>query len=131
MAVTIEPYAAPDVFDSPGTHQAVRVTGAQTLLFLAGQVAYTSEGRPAHAHDFVAQAREVFRSVEAQVRAGGATLANVVKMTAFLTDMRYRADLQPVREEFFGPRMPPFTLVEVSALSMPEWLVEVEAIAVL
>jgi 2-iminobutanoate/2-iminopropanoate deaminase len=130
MAV-IEHYAAAQVFDPPSYTQAVRVTGAQTLLFIAGQVAYDKDGGPAHGRDFPAQAREVFRSVQAQVEAGGGTLANIVKLTAFLTDIRYRTELAPIREEFFGTKMPPYTQVAVAALGLPEWLIEVEAIAVL
>mgnify|MGYP001043446757 CR=1 FL=1 len=126
---TIQPYCAKEVFDPPTYHQAIKVTGAQTILFLSGQVAYDERGNPSHRGDFVGQAREVFRAIRAQVEAGGGTLANVVKLTTFLTDVRHRADLLPVREEFFGKKMPASTLVEVSHLAHPDWLIEVEAIA--
>jgi len=129
--VTIQPYCAKNVFDPPTYHQAVKVTGGQTILFLSGQVAYDEKGGPAHRGDFQAQAREVFRALKAQVEAGGGTLANIVKLTTFLTDVRHRADLLPVREEFFGKKMAASTLVEVSHLAHPDWLIEVEAIAVL
>ena len=68
---------------------------------------------------------------QAQVEAGGGTLANIVKITTFLTDIRYREELVPIREEFFGKKTPADTQVAVSALGRPEWLIEVEAIAVL
>lgn len=129
MMATVQVYCAKDVFDPPAYSQAVKVTGAQTLLFLSGQVAYDSKGQPAHRGDFTAQAREVFRAVKAQVEAGGGTLANVVKLNTYLTDIRHRADLIPVREEFFGKKMPASTLVAVAALAHPDWLIEVEAIA--
>ena len=128
---TFQPYCAPGVFDPAGYTQAVKVTGAQMLLFISGQVAYDAGGAPAHRGDFVAQARAVFRALQAQAEAGGGTLKNIVKLTTFLTDMRHRADLVPVREEFFGKKMPPSTLVAVTALAHPDWLIEVEAIAVL
>lgn len=128
---TIQPYCAKDVFDPPGYFQAIKVSGAQTTLFLSGQVAYDEKGGPAHRGDFAAQARAVFRAVKAQVEAGGGTLANVVKLTTYLTDMRHRADLVPVREEFFGKKLPASTLVGVAALAHPDWLIEVEAIAVI
>jgi enamine deaminase RidA (YjgF/YER057c/UK114 family) len=112
-----------------------KVTGAHTILFIAGQVTYDDTGGPAHGRDFAAQARAVFRSLQAQaqaqVEAGGGTLANVVKITTFLTDIRYREELVPIREEFFGRKSPAATHVAVSALGRPEWLIEVEAIAVL
>ena len=129
--VKIETYCARDVFDPPSYFQAAKVTGAQTILFLSGQVAYDPKGQPAHRGDFAAQAREVFRAVKAQVEAGGGSMASVVKLTTYLTDMRHRADLLPVREEFFGKKMPASTLVAVAALAHPDWLIEVEAIAVL
>ena len=129
--VKIEPYCANGVFNPSAYSQAVKVTGAQTILFLSGQVAYDDKGGPAHRGDIVGQAREVFRAVKAQVEAGGGTLANVVKLNTYLTDIRHRADIVPVREEFFGKKLPASTLVGVAALAHPDWLIEVEAIAVL
>ena len=126
----IDRYCAPGVFDPPSYSQAVKVTGAQTLLFLAGQVAYDGKGQPAHRSDFAAQAREVFRAIKAQVEAGGGTMASIVKVNTYLTDIRHRQDLVPVREEFFGTKGPASTLVAVAALAQPDWLIEVEAIAV-
>jgi enamine deaminase RidA (YjgF/YER057c/UK114 family) len=52
----IEPYAAPGVYDPPMYSQAVKVTGTETILFIAGQVAYGPQGTPMHAGDFKAQA---------------------------------------------------------------------------
>ncbi len=127
----IEPYGATGVFNPPTYSQAVKVTGAQTILFLSGQVAYDEKGGPAYRGDIAAQAREVFRAIKAQVEAGGGTLANVVKLNTYLTDIRHRADIVPVREEFFGRKLPASTLVAVAALAHPDWLIEVEAIAVL
>jgi enamine deaminase RidA (YjgF/YER057c/UK114 family) len=127
---TIERYCAKDVFDPPAYSQAVKVTGAQTILFLSGQVAYDAQGNAAHRGDFTAQARAVFQAIKAQVEAGGGTLANVVKLNTYLTDMRRRPEFGPVREEFFGKKAPASTLVAVAALAHPDWLIEVEAIAV-
>jgi enamine deaminase RidA (YjgF/YER057c/UK114 family) len=129
--VTIEPVAAAGVYDPAGYAQAVRVSGARTLLFLSGQVAYDDRGEPAHPLDFAAQARAVFTALKAQVEAGGGTLADIVKVNTYLTDIRYRTELVPIREEFFGTSMPAHTQVAVTALGRPEWLIEVEAIAAL
>ena len=131
MPTTIEPYCAPSVFNPPTYTQAVKVTGAQTILFIAGQVAYDDKGGPAHKGDFAAQARSVFQALKAQVEAGGGTMQNIVKVNTYLTDARYRAELVPVREEFFGKKGPASSLVTVAALAQPEWLIEVEAIAVI
>ena len=129
----IEPYAAREVFDPPIYSQAVKVTGAETVLYLSGQVAYDDNGGVAHPGDFKAQARAALQAVKAQVEAGGGTMANIVKVTTYLTDIRHRADYGPIREEFFGrnKKMPASTLVAVTALAQPEFLIEIEAIAVL
>jgi len=72
----------------------------------------------------------VFKCIKALVEAQGGTLDNVVKLNTYITDVRYRADLVPVREEFFGKKGPASTLVQVSALAHPDWMIEIEAIAV-
>lgn len=128
---TIEQYAAPAAYDPPSYAQAVKVTGAQTILFISGQVAYDEQGHPAHPLDFPAQARSVFQALKAQVEAGGGTLDNIVKLNTYLVDIRHRTELIPVREEFFGKRTPAATQVAVTALGQPGWLIEVEAIAVI
>src|SRR3569623_1808256 len=107
------------------------VNGAQTILYIAGQVAYTQEGGAAHPGDFKAQARAALQCLKAQVEAGGGTMSDIVKVNTYLTDIRHRADYGPNREEFFGKKMPAHTLVAVTALAAPEYLIEIEAIAVL
>jgi enamine deaminase RidA (YjgF/YER057c/UK114 family) len=127
----IEPYAARGVYDPPIYAQAVKVGEAQTILYIAGQVDYDPAGGCAHPGDFKAQARAALAALKAQVEAGGGTMANIVKVNTYLTDIRYRADYGPIRSEFFGPKMPAHTLVAVAALALPEFLIEIEAIAVL
>lgn len=128
--VKIEKFCAPGVFDPPGYSQGVKVSGAQTILFLAGQVAYDKDGSVAHTGDFTAQARAVFGSIKALVEAAGGSLANVVKINTYVTDARHRPEFRTVREEFFGPKGPASTMVQVAALAHPDYLIEVEAIAV-
>ena len=131
MAAKIERYAAKSVWDPPTYSQAVKVSGAQTILYLAGQVAYDAKGGAAFPGDFKAQARAVFQAVKAQVEAGGGTMDNIVKINTYLTDIRHRADLASIREEFMGKKSCASTLVGVAALAMPEWLIEIEAVAIL
>jgi 2-iminobutanoate/2-iminopropanoate deaminase len=128
---TMEKLCARGVYDPPGYSQLVKVTGPRSLLFLAGQVPYDADGRAAHRGDFLAQARNVFGAIKAHVEAAGGTLADVVKITTYVTDVRYRLDFRVVRDEFFGQRGPASTMVEVSSLSHPDYMIEVEAIAVI
>ena len=128
---TIEKFCAPAVFDPPTYSQGIKVTQAQTLLILSGQVAYTDDGAPAFRGDFKAQARGAYQAIKALVEAQGGTMANVVKITTYVTDIRYRVDLAPIREEFFGKKGPASTLVEIPSLAHPDWMIEIEAIAVI
>ena len=126
----IEKYCANGVYDPPGYSQAIKVSGAQTILFLAGQVSYEKDGTAKHRGDFTAQARNVLSCVKALVEAGGGTLDNVVKITTYVTDVRYRPEFRAVRDEFFGQKGPASTMIEVSKLAHPDDLIEVEAVAV-
>jgi enamine deaminase RidA (YjgF/YER057c/UK114 family) len=128
---TIEPYAAKSVYDPPAYAQAVKVEGGRTMLFIAGQVAYDAKGGAAHAGDFKAQARACLEALRAQVEAGGGTMRDIVKINTYLTDIRHRAEYGQIREEFFGKKLPASTLVAVAALAQPEFLIEIEAVAVL
>jgi enamine deaminase RidA (YjgF/YER057c/UK114 family) len=130
MAV-IERFTAPGVYESPAYSQGVKVSEARTMVFLSGQVAYDKDGGVLHRGDFKGQAREVHRAIKALLEAAGAGVQNIVRVNTYVTDVRYRADLLPIRQEIFGPKAPPSTLVEVSALAHPDWLIEVEVIAVL
>jgi enamine deaminase RidA (YjgF/YER057c/UK114 family) len=81
--------------------------------------------------DFAGQARGAYEAIKQLVESQGGTMANVVKITTFLTDMRYRAELGAIRQEYFGTKGPASTMVQVSALADPGWMIEIEAIAVL
>jgi 2-iminobutanoate/2-iminopropanoate deaminase len=126
----IERYCAVDVWDPPGYSQAIKVTEAQTLLFLSGQVAREPDGSVGSRGDFMGQAREVYRAVKALVEKGGGTMESVVRFSVYLTDMRYWRDLQVVHSEVFTNKMPAYTLLEVGSLAHPDWLIEVQATAV-
>jgi enamine deaminase RidA (YjgF/YER057c/UK114 family) len=128
---TVVPFSAPGHFDPPTYTQGIRVNQAQTILFLSGQVAYTLDGGVAFPGDFKAQARAAYEAIKALVESQGGTMGNVIKITTYVTDMKYRPDLAVVREEFFGKKAPASTLVQISALAYPDWLIEIEAIAVL
>ena len=128
---TVEKFCAPGLFDPATYSQGIKVNQAHTILFLSGQVAYTPDGGVACRGDFKGQARGAYSAIKALVESQGGTMANVVKITTYVTDMAYRVDLAPIREEFHGKKGPASTLVEVSSLAHPDWMIEIEAIAVL
>ena len=131
MALNVQQIAAKSVFDPPTYTQVIKVEGAQSILFISGQVDYDSEGRPGHVGDFAGQARATLAALKAQVEAAGGTMASIVKINTYLVDIRHRNELAAIREEFFGKRAPASTLVGVTALAQPGWLIEIEAIAII
>ena len=104
---------------------------AGDLLFVSGCISVDSEGRLVGGDDVVAQARRVFANVGSILEAGGATFADVVKVTVYVTDMADRVRINSVRQELFGEARPASTLVEVSALAIPGAKLEVEAVALI
>src|SRR5688500_4107955 len=127
----VEKTSAPDLFEPPTDSKGIEDTKTKTILFLSGQVAYLPDGTAAFRGDFKAQARGAYEAIKALVESQGGTMASVVKITTYVTDMRYRVDLAPIREEFFGRKGPASTLVEISSLAHPDWMIEIEAIAVI
>jgi reactive intermediate/imine deaminase len=100
------------------------------VLVISGQAALSLEGQVVGAGDFDAQAEQAFRNLQAVLEAGGSSLANVVKVTIFLTDMGNFPKIVDLRGKWFTPPYPADTIVEVRALALPELEIEIEAIAV-
>jgi len=114
----------------PISHYAHAVRAAGPLLFVSGVVPVDEQGRLVGGGDVVEQARAVFRNLGAVLAAGGASFADVVKVTVFLTDVDDRPLINPVRQDAFGAARPASTLVEVSRLAIDGAKIEVEAIAI-
>lgn len=100
------------------------------MVFVAGQVAVDANGQTVGGGDIGAQARQVFQNMSKVLAAGGASFDDVVKVTVFVTELEHLDRLQAVRPEFFKQPYPASTLVKVAQLINPEWLVEIEAIAI-
>lgn len=99
------------------------------LVYVAGQIPWDADGRNVARGDVVAQTRQVFENIRAVLAEAGATLADVIKITIFSTDIRYRDAINQIRSEVFKPPYPASTQVAVAALADPDWLVEIEAVA--
>jgi enamine deaminase RidA (YjgF/YER057c/UK114 family) len=123
-------YFNPDTMSKPrGYTHAVK---AGTTVYIAGQVSAGPDGSVVGKGDPEAQVRQIWRNIEAAVRAaGGGGLHNVVKTTTYVTSINYAGALRKVREELFSTINPPTsTLLVISELASPDYLVEIEAIAV-
>ena len=122
----------PELGTPPGYSQIVDVS-ASRIVFISGQTALDRDGHVVGKNDFAAQAAQVFRNLDIALRASGCTAANLVKLTVFLTDMDNLASYREARNRFFvtvtPPAAPAVTLVEVSKLYGPDFMIEIEAIA--
>ena len=98
------------------------------FLFVSGSIAQDQNGNLVGEGDCEAQSRQVMANIRTIVEAAGATMADVVKITCFLTNMDDYAGYSKVRSETFPSSPPASSTVMVPALVRPEFLVEVEAI---
>ena len=115
----------PDPYEPFLLSQGIR---AGDLLFISGQAGYDDAGRIVEG-GFDAQAERVFANLDRALRAGGAGLGDVVKVTIFLTDMRNFRQVVELRRRYFTPPYPADTIVEVKGLYVPEAMIEIEAVA--
>ncbi len=99
------------------------------VIFVSGQIPWDSEGNTVAIGDIEGQTRQVYKNIGAVLEEAGATLDDVVKMTIFLRDIRYRDVINKVRGEVFKPPYPASSQVAVASLVDPDWLVEIEAVA--
>lgn len=108
----------------------VRTTG--TTIYISGQASADVDGNIVGVGDFAAQARQVFENLRTALASVGADFSNVAKITTYIVN--YTPDLREAygaaRQEATGDHLPASTLIGVQALAMPEYLIEVEAVAV-
>lgn len=113
---------------SRGYSQVVKVGNT---VYVAGQVSAGADGNVVGKGDPEAQVRQVWRNIEAAVKAAGGTLQHVVKTTTYVTNIQYGAAVRKVREEVFQSSNPPTsTLLVVAGLASPDYMVEIDVIAV-
>lgn len=108
----------------------VVVVEGRRMIFISGQVARDRQGNVVGKGDMRAQIRQVGENVKAAVEAAGATLGDLVKTNTYVTDMEEFFKHVDIRMEYFGAALPTSTTVEVRKLAHPDFMVEVEAIAV-
>ena len=98
------------------------------VAYVSGMVA-RGEGVNLAAMDEYEQAKSIFTKIKGLLEAAGGSMADVVKITVFVTNIKNNVKVWAARREFFTGNFPASTLVEVRALASPEILVEIEAIA--
>jgi enamine deaminase RidA (YjgF/YER057c/UK114 family) len=120
VCAPIKPYYSNAVRVSPGP-----------LMFIAGQVALDRDGKLVGAGNLEAQAKQVLENIKAICAAEGATMADIVEVTNYVTDMRAFHDLTPLRARYFPKDGPASVIVEVNRLALPEWMIEISAVVAL
>ena len=99
------------------------------LIFISGQIALDPGGKVVGENDMAVQSERVYENIATILKQAGGSADNIVKVTAYLTDMSRYPQYNQVRAKFFGSRRPASTTVEVSGLAFKGLLVEVEAVA--
>jgi enamine deaminase RidA (YjgF/YER057c/UK114 family) len=100
------------------------------IVVLSGQAAISRQGEVVGVGDFDAQAEQVFENLAYVLGLAGSSLANVLNVNIYLTDMGHFPKILELRERYFTPPYPADTIVEVRSLALPELMIEIQAIAV-
>lgn len=127
---TVNPWTWQDQY---GFSQGQEVTGAGRVLYCAGQTSTAPDGTTLHVDDMRGQTEAAFDNLDAVLRDAGMSLADVVRLTTYVTDMdRYFAEGAEVAGTRLGAAgvAPAATLLGVARLAFPEFLIEIEATAV-
>jgi 2-iminobutanoate/2-iminopropanoate deaminase len=119
----------PPGLSAPQTYS--HIVKAGKLIFIAGQVGATADGKIAGA-GMQEQTEQTLRNLQAALKSQGLDFGHVAKISIYTTSIsEFRAaDVAAVRAKFFGTNRPASTLVQISQLASPEYKIEIEAIAV-
>jgi enamine deaminase RidA (YjgF/YER057c/UK114 family) len=124
---------SPQTMPPPTGYSHVAKVNGGTLVYLAGQVSSDASGKLVGEGDFGAQASQVFRNLKLGLEAAGATMADIVKMNVYIVaevDQAEIPKLRAVRDSYVDAAKPPAsTLLFVTRLARPGWLLEIEAVA--
>jgi reactive intermediate/imine deaminase len=121
-----------DKLAEPNGHfaQATIAEASGRLLFISGMTARNKEGGITGVGDISAQTHQVCQNLQAAVEAAGGTLDDIIRVDVYVTDIRHFDAIHEVRRQYFTGVAPASTMVEVSKFVKPEYLIEINAIAV-
>jgi enamine deaminase RidA (YjgF/YER057c/UK114 family) len=112
-----------------GFSQAVDLLGAQRIVMCSGQTATGADGSPPTTSDMGEQVRLAFENLVTVLAGAGMTVADVVRLTIYTTDVDELFGAYGTAAEFLAPNLPAMTLIGVTRLAFPELKVEIEATA--
>lgn len=126
-------FLSPATLLPPAGYSHIAKVSKGTLIYLAGQVSSDASGKLVGEGNFEAQVEQVFGNLKIGVEAAGGTMADIVKLNIYLVsevDQTEVPKLRAIRDRYVNTAKPPAsTLVVVSRLARPGWLVEIEAVA--
>ncbi len=114
----------------PRYSQGILADGGK-LLFIAGQTASDKNGAIVGKGDIEAQTHQVFKNLSAVLKEAGGSFDNLVMTTTYITDRKYREGYNRVRMQVYKKEPPTSTLVIISGLAHPDYLIEINGVAVL
>jgi reactive intermediate/imine deaminase len=121
----------PTIAQPPGYTHVVEVTQGKTV-YISGQVSFDAAGKLVGQGDMRAQTQQVFANLQAALEAVGANFSNVVKLNYYLLDMSQLPLVREIRNQYINVETPPAsTAVEVRRLAHPDFLIEIEAVAII
>jgi 2-iminobutanoate/2-iminopropanoate deaminase len=111
--------------------QAIMANSGGRLVFVSGMTARRADGTIAGIGDPEEQTRQVCENLKSAMQAAGGTLADICRVDVFVRNIEHFDAIHKVRREYFGDLPPASTLVEVSKMVSAEYLIEINAIAVI
>ena len=123
-------FNAPGVVKPFGIFSSAAWQSEGRVLKISGHVSQDAEGRNVGQGDMEAQTRQVLENIRGVLACVGGTMDDIVKVTVFVTDLAELKKIHAVRSEYFSQPYPASTLVQVAKLIDPEWLIEIEADAI-
>ena len=111
--------------------QATTIEATGRLVFVSGMTARRPDGSIAGVGDIEAQTRQVCENIKAAMEEAGGTLDDVCRVDVYVRNMEHFDQIHKVRREYFKPPLPASTMVEITKMVSPDYLIEINAIAVL
>jgi len=111
--------------------QATMIEARGKLVFISGMTARRADGSIAGIGDIEAQTEQVCENLKAAVEAAGGNMDDIVRVDVYVRNMEHFDQIHKVRREYFKAPAPASTMVEICKMTSPDYLIEINAIAVI
>ena len=110
---------------------ATTIEASGKIVFVSGMTARRPDGSIAGIGDITVQTRQVIENIKSALEEAGGTLDDVCRVDVYVRNMEHFDEIHAVRREYFKPPLPASTMVEITKMTSPDYLIEINAIAVL